>query len=77
MRCEKCGTQNLPNFRYCVYCKAELKEVHEKDKNYGYLVCTECRGHYPLKEGENPEDFYECECGGKLEFYWHIEESEE
>jgi DNA-directed RNA polymerase subunit RPC12/RpoP len=73
MRCEKCGTQNPPGFRLCIFCKAELEEL-EEDTNYGYLVCSECKGYYELQEGENPEDFYECECGGKLIFYWYKEE---
>ena len=77
MRCEKCGTQNPPGFRFCIYCKEKLGEEQEKDTNHGYLVCSECGGHYPLQEGENPEDFYECECGGELVFFWHKEEFEE
>lgn len=74
MRCKECGTQNLPNFRFCVYCNTELIEIQEESTNYGYLVCSECKGYYELKEGESPEDFYECECGGRLEFYWYKEE---
>lgn len=39
---------------------------------HGYLVCDECNGYYKLQEGENPDDFAECECGGKLEHYKNI-----
>ena len=35
----------------------------------GYLKCEKCGGYYELKEGESPEDFEECECGGKLKYY--------
>lgn len=34
----------------------------------GYLLCTECGGYYQLKNGETPEDYEECECGGKFEY---------
>lgn len=46
------------------------KMDHESDsslKDKDYLVCDTCEGHYILKEGENPEDFTMCECGGKLQ----------
>ncbi|HEX3013522.1 MAG TPA: hypothetical protein VHO92_04545 [Methanobacterium sp.] len=45
-----------------------------EEKTYGYLVCSECGGYYELQEGENPEDFSVCECGGELIFYWYKEE---
>lgn len=32
----------------------------------GYLKCDKCDGYYKLQEGESPEDFVSCECGGKL-----------
>lgn len=32
----------------------------------GYLLCDKCRGCYELQEGESPEDFESCECGGTL-----------
>ena len=32
------------------------------------LVCEKCRGYYKLKEGESPEDFESCQCGGKLRY---------
>jgi hypothetical protein len=34
----------------------------------GYLKCEECNGTYELKEGESPEEFETCECGGKLKY---------
>ncbi|MBP2045716.1 hypothetical protein J2756_000940 [Methanobacterium aggregans] len=30
-----------------------------------YLKCKECGGIYELQEGESPEDFDVCHCGGK------------
>ncbi|MGZ7209348.1 MAG: hypothetical protein ACXVHV_05700, partial [Methanobacterium sp.] len=33
-----------------------------------YLMCEKCGGHYKLKEGESPDDFVSCECGGKLKY---------
>jgi len=38
----------------------------------GYLVCTNCRGYYKLQSSESPEDFSECQCGGKLVYKEHI-----
>lgn len=34
----------------------------------GYLVCEQCGGYYELQEGESPEDFEACECGGELKY---------
>jgi hypothetical protein len=31
-----------------------------------YLVCTRCNGYYKLEEGESPDDFDVCHCGGYL-----------
>lgn len=39
----------------------------EGDK-MGYLVCNKCGGTYELQEGESPDDFENCECGGKLNY---------
>lgn len=33
-----------------------------------YLICEKCGGYYELQSGESPEDFQECECGGKLKY---------
>ena len=33
-----------------------------------YLICEKCGGYYELKEGERPEDFKCCECGGNLKY---------
>jgi predicted nucleic acid-binding Zn ribbon protein len=42
------------------------------------LVCEKCGGYYKLKEGESPEDFKSCQCGGNLKyvqnFNSHIDE---
>ncbi|KAF5083375.1 zinc ribbon domain-containing protein [Methanobacterium aggregans] len=34
-----------------------------------YLVCDDCRGYYKLQEGESPEEFENCRCGGSLKYY--------
>ncbi len=43
-----------------------------------YLICKTCGGYYTLKDGEKPEDFEMCECGGPLRyvqnFNSHIDE---
>jgi len=31
-----------------------------------YLVCTRCNGYYELEDGESPENFNSCQCGGEL-----------
>jgi uncharacterized membrane protein YeaQ/YmgE (transglycosylase-associated protein family) len=33
-----------------------------------YLICKKCGGYYKLKEGEKPEEFEACECGGTLRY---------
>ncbi len=35
----------------------------------GYLFCEKCGGYYELQKGENIDDFWGCECGGKFEYY--------
>ena len=32
----------------------------------GFLICQQCGGYYELQQGEYPEDFENCSCGGKL-----------
>ena len=39
----------------------------------GYLICESCGGYYELEEGELPEDFERCQCGGKLDYAEEIE----
>lgn len=34
----------------------------------GFLICSKCKGYYKLREGESPEDFESCQCGGKLKY---------
>ncbi|HOI39522.1 MAG TPA: zinc ribbon domain-containing protein [Methanobacterium sp.] len=34
----------------------------------GFLICDNCGGYYELQEGERPEDFQSCECGGNLKY---------
>ncbi|MEN6554500.1 MAG: nuclease-related domain-containing protein [Methanobacterium sp.] len=36
-----------------------------------YLVCETCNGYYELQNGESPDDFESCQCGGNLK---HVEE---
>jgi len=41
----------------------------------GYLKCEKCGGYYELQEGESPDDFDVCECGGKLGYVKSYPES--
>ena len=34
----------------------------------GYVVCEKCGGYYELEEGESPDNFKGCQCGGKLSY---------
>lgn len=34
-----------------------------------YLQCKACGGYYELQEGESPEDYDLCYCGGELEHH--------
>lgn len=40
-----------------------------------YLICEECGGCYELQEGDSPEDFEACQCGGTLEYYETLPET--
>lgn len=40
----------------------------------GYLECNKCNGYYELQEGENPNDFDLCQCGGTLKYVKKINE---
>ncbi|MEN4017112.1 MAG: hypothetical protein PQ975_01380 [Methanobacterium sp.] len=51
----------------------EISSSSKKSDN-GYLVCEDCKGYYKLQEGESPEDFDQCQCGGKLRYYEDISE---
>lgn len=44
--------------------------------NVGYLICEECAGYYELQDGEYPEDFDRCECGGNLEYVEEVKHQE-
>lgn len=33
-----------------------------------YIICEKCGKGYKLKEGESPDDFDLCECGGKFRY---------
>ena len=39
----------------------------------GYLVCDKCGGSYELQEGESPDDYGKCECGGNLNYSEKLE----
>lgn len=39
----------------------------------GYLKCTKCEGYYQLQDGESPEDYDQCQCGGTLEYVDEIQ----
>jgi len=40
----------------------------------GYLVCDKCGGYYELQEGESPDDFKNCQCGGGLKYVESLDE---
>jgi len=57
--------------------KPELNMQNDiKKTDNGFLVCEKCNGYYKLHEGEYPEDFDKCQCGGKLKYYEDISEFE-
>lgn len=43
----------------------------------GYLICEKCRGYYELQEGESPEEFDKCLCGGKLRYVENLNENKQ
>lgn len=45
-----------------------------RDSKNGYVICQNCGGYYELQEGESPEDFSSCECGGTLEYINNFKE---
>lgn len=42
-----------------------------------YVWCEKCKGYYKLDEGESPQDFESCRCGGKLVYVEKFEGDEE
>ena len=48
---------------------AFITPSNKKDVEEGYLICDKCNGYYKLQPGEKPEDFEQCQCGGKLEYH--------
>lgn len=48
--------------------KEKFKAKQEEKFTERYLVCDNCGGYYQLQEGESPDDFTSCECGGKLTY---------
>lgn len=43
----------------------------------GYLKCKECGEVYKLQEGESPDDFNMCHCGGEIEYHLSRDELQE
>ena len=41
----------------------------------GYVICEKCGGYYKLEEGESPEDFDRCQCGGNLSYVKSIQKT--
>lgn len=50
-----------------------MKDIIFAVISMGYLICDECGGYYELQEGESPEDFGQCKCGGHLRYVEKIE----
>ena len=48
---------------------AFIATSNKKDVEEDYLICDKCNGYYKLQPGEKPEDFEQCQCGGKLEYH--------
>lgn len=40
----------------------------------GYLECKNCGGIYELQEGESPDDYNVCHCGGEIEYHLSYDE---
>ncbi|MBU4535928.1 MAG: DUF5518 domain-containing protein [Euryarchaeota archaeon] len=57
---------------------AEIRKITNQKRKVelGYLLCNQCNGYYELREGENPEEFDMCQCGGELEFIPLLEDEE-
>ncbi len=58
----------IPYMSFFIYRSAALFYMSGdyETGDRGYLECDNCRGYYELQNGESPDDFSECECGGKL-----------
>ncbi len=56
-----------------VHLNDDGEKLKSDEKEQGYLICEECHGYYKLLEDESPEDFAECECGGKLKHHKSID----
>jgi len=39
----------------------------------GYLIRDLCKGYYKLHDGETPDEFTSCQCGGHLKYSKRIE----
>lgn len=57
-----------------VHLNDDGEKLKSDEEEQGYLICEECHGYYKLQEDESPEDFAECECGGKLKYHKDIDE---
>ena len=59
---------NNTNGRISGFLNNFENNLSSKKEKSGYLICEKCNGYYELQEGESPEDFESCECGGNLKF---------
>ena len=50
-------------------CSCKLTKDYQIDDIMGYLICDTCNDVYKLQDGESPEEFDTCQCGGNLEYY--------
>lgn len=51
-----------------ILIKGRITSTENTAESMGYLICDKCGGYYELLPGESPEDYEECECGGKLRY---------
>lgn len=56
---------------YVIWSLLEVESFTEGYENLsnGYLFCGDCEGYYALEDGEYPEDFDVCQCGGSLRYF--------
>ena len=77
--CTSCGKINPSNALFCSECGKSFSESDIEyesprlDESLGYVVCDCCYGIYELEEGESPEDFDKCQCGGNLTHIHNLE----
>lgn len=52
--------------------KYYFNEISNSD-SMAYVICKKCGGYYELEEGESPDDFEACNCGGNLSYVESIQ----